>query len=236
MVNKKISIGIVFLMAILFAIFLFFSQSQKVSINFSTKPETSSQAEKTEKENSVEEKTETLEAEKNISQTNVSAEKVSSEKNNSAKIKIIEHWVKFGFTSSAERKIDTLVVHSSYNALGGDEYAVEKLINEYKEYGVAPHYLIDRRGNIYQLVKEKDIAYHAGESKVPDGRTNVNNFSLGVEIMENKIDGPTSAQYSALKKLIAEIKTRHTLKYILGHDQIAPGRKDDPWNFDWNKI
>jgi N-acetyl-anhydromuramyl-L-alanine amidase AmpD len=236
MVNKKISIGVVFLMAILFAIFLFFSQSQKVSINFSADPKASAQAEKTNEENSLEEKTEPAETEKNISQAKNPTEKVSLEKNNSAKIKIIEHWVNFGFTASAERKIDTLVVHSSYNALGGDEYAVEKLINEYKEYGVAPHYLIDRQGNIYQLVKEKDIAYHAGESKVPDGRTNVNNFSLGVEIMENKTDGPTSAQYAALKKLITDIKLRHKIKYILGHDQIAPGRKDDPWNFDWDKI
>nr|HPN96923.1 N-acetylmuramoyl-L-alanine amidase [Candidatus Moranbacteria bacterium] len=115
-------------------------------------------------------------------------------------------------------------------------YSVSGLIKEYKEYGVAPHYLIDREGKIYRLVEEKNIAYHAGESKVPDGRSGVNNFSIGIEMMNTKSDNYTKSQYSSLKSLIGSIRNRYKIKYTLGHNQIAPGRKDDPWNFDWNKV
>ncbi|MCX6763366.1 MAG: N-acetylmuramoyl-L-alanine amidase [Candidatus Moranbacteria bacterium] len=144
--------------------------------------------------------------------------------------------VSWGFQAASGRKIDTIIIHSSYNALGGDKYDVAKLIVEYKEYGVAPHYLIDRNGKIYQLVEEKNIAYHAGESRVPDGRTGVNNFSIGIELMNTQSDKYTSAQYNALKNLIQGIKSRYQIKYVLGHNQIAEGRKDDPWNFDWNEL
>ena len=151
-------------------------------------------------------------------------------------LKITQRLVSWGFSSASNRKIDTVIIHSSYNALGGDEYDVSKLIAEYKEYGVAPHYLIDREGKIYQLVADKNIAYHAGESKVPDGRTQVNNFSLGIEMINTKEDKYTSAQYASLNSLIAKIKSNYSIKYVLGHNDISPGRKTDPWNFDWEKV
>jgi len=120
--------------------------------------------------------------------------------------------------------------------MGGDQYSVEKLIEEYREYGVSPHYLIDRSGTIYRLVEDKNIAYHAGESKAPDGRKNVNGFSIGIEVMNTKSDKCTANQYSALKSLIAGLKSRYVIKYVLGHSDIAKGRKDDPWNLEWNRI
>lgn len=144
--------------------------------------------------------------------------------------------VSWGYSSSKNRTIDTIIIHSSYNALGGDEYDLTKLIAEYKSYGVSPHYLIDRSGNTYQLVNTSNIAYHAGESKMPDGRIGVNNFSLGIEIMTTESDSPTNAQYASLINLIKHIKSNYKIKYILGHNQIAPGRKTDPWNFNWEKI
>lgn len=144
--------------------------------------------------------------------------------------------VSWGFQRSSTRKIDTLVIHSSYDALGDDPYDLEGLIKEYKVYEVAAHYLIDRKGNVYQLVENNNIAYHAGISSVPDGRTNVNFFSIGIELMNTKEDKFTSAQYSSLNKLLVYLKSTYSIKYTLGHDDIAPGRKDDPWNFDWDKI
>jgi N-acetyl-anhydromuramyl-L-alanine amidase AmpD len=142
----------------------------------------------------------------------------------------------WGHTIAAGRKIDTLIIHSSYNALGGDIYDLDKIINIYRDYEVAPHYIVARDGKIYQLVKEPDIAYHAGKSKMPDGRENVNDFSIGIEMVNSEEEGPSEKQYSALKKLIARIKTRREIKNILGHNDIAPGRKTDPWKFDWNKL
>lgn len=149
---------------------------------------------------------------------------------------IIEKLVSWGFQAVNERKIDTVVIHTSYDAIGGAPYDVDGLIREYKSYQVAPHYLIDRNGKIYQLVEEKDIAYHAGKSQMPDGRQNVNEFSIGIELMNIKVGQITDEQYQALNDLIKDIKSRYDIKYVLGHNQIASNRKDDPWNFDWDRI
>jgi len=160
-------------------------------------------------------------------------EKIAEPKNS---FEIKQKLVNWGYSPSKNRSIDTIIIHSSYNALGGDIYDVDKLIKEYKSYGVSPHYLIDRSGYVYQLVSDQNIAYHAGESKMPDGRTNVNNFSLGIEIMTAENDNPSNAQYSSLISLISQIKKNRKITAILGHNQIAPERKTDPWNFNWNKI
>jgi N-acetylmuramoyl-L-alanine amidase len=168
---------------------------------------------------------------KNIS---TKQQETSEKENNTGKI--VEKFVSWGFEKSSGRKIDTLIVHSSYDALGDDPYDVDGLIAEYKQYGVAAHYLIARDGKIYHLVADKNIAYHAGESRVPDGRTGVNTFSIGIEMM-NKEDGKfASAQYAALNHLIGDLKKQYSIKYILGHSDIAPGRKTDPWGIDWTKV
>lgn len=150
--------------------------------------------------------------------------------------KIIEKFVSWGFEKSSGRKIDTIVIHSSYDAIGSEPFSVSGLLNEYKQYGVAAHYLIDREGAIYQLVADKNIAYHAGESKTPDGRTGVNAFSLGIEMMNTEDGKFTSDQYSAVNYLISTLKKKYSIKYVLGHSDIAPGRKTDPWGIEWNKV
>lgn len=160
----------------------------------------------------------------------------SAEASKENKLSIIDKKVSFGFSSSSGRKIDTVVLHSSYDALGSEPYSVSGTIKEYGEYGVAPHYLIDRKGNIYRLVADKDIAYHAGESKMADGRTGVNGFSIGIELLNKEDDKYTDAQYAAVNSLIVYLKDLYPIKHVVGHDDIAPGRKTDPWNFDWKKV
>lgn len=145
--------------------------------------------------------------------------------------------VNFGFSvPSKPRVIDTIILHSSYNSLGKDPYSIDAIVDIYESYGVAAHYLIGRDGTIYRLVKDENIAYHAGMSQVPDGRKNVNDFSIGIEIV-NTLDGEyTDAQYASTKELVGSLKEKYDTKYVLGHDDIAPGRKTDPWNFDWKKL
>lgn len=235
----KILIFILFLL-ILGAIFLYFSPASTKEIKIEEKEELAS-------ENSIKpDNKEALSSENNtneIIEKNVEPvleEKTSETAENkspSASLKIVSKLVSWGYSKPQNsRTIDTIILHSSYNALGGGNYDLEKLIEEYKEYGVSPHYLIDREGDVYQLVNDKNIAYHAGESKMPDGRTNVNNFSLGIEIMNTESSNPTEKQYQSLNKLISHIKNNHKIKSILGHNQIAPGRKTDPWNFDWKEL
>ena len=106
----------------------------------------------------------------------------------------------------------------------------------YESYGVSAHYLIDRSGTIYRLVEDKNIAYHAGVSKMPDGRRDVNDFSIGIEMMNKEDTAYTTAQYGAVNSLVASLKKKYHIKDIVGHNNIAPDRKTDPWKFDWKKL
>lgn len=152
-------------------------------------------------------------------------------------LNIKQNIINWGFeVPASKRTIDTVIVHSSYCATGKDPYSLDCILKEFKDYTVSAHYIIGRDGTIYQLVDEKNIAYHAGLGQTPDKRNHINNFSIGIELMNTKTDKYTAEQYASLNKLLAEIKNRYTIKYVLGHDQIAPGRKTDPWNFDWTKI
>lgn len=151
-------------------------------------------------------------------------------------VKITKRLINFGFEPRNGRKIDTIIIHSSHDALGQNPFSIEGIIGEYRQYGVSAHYLIGRDGTIYQLVDDKNVAYHAGASKVPDGRSGVNEFSIGIEMVNTKDGKFTDKQYESLNGLLSILKSEYKIKYVLGHDQIAPGRKDDPWNFDWDKI
>lgn len=134
------------------------------------------------------------------------------------------------------RAIDTIVLHSSYNPNGGDPYSVAALVKIYESYGVSAHYLIDRGGTIYRLVADRNIAYHAGVSQMADGRKNVNDFSIGIEMMNQEDTEFTKAQYEAVNQLVASLRKKYSIKYVVGHADIAPDRKTDPWHFDWKRL
>lgn len=258
--RKYIIIGVVFLILLAAVFFCYSVFSRKKTININNSQQTTDSMQETEvsdqesedsTQNAEDSKQQTEDSTQNSADNtqnttdNKQEEKkvVEEKKSSNEKIEekssageIVSKFVSWGFEKSSNRKIDTIIVHSSYDALGDDPYDVTGLIAEYKQYGVAAHYLIDREGTIYQLVADKNIAYHAGESKVPDGRTGVNAFSIGIEMMNTKEEKFTSSQYSALNKLLASLKKQYSIKYILGHEDVSPGRKTDPWNIDWDKV
>lgn len=153
-------------------------------------------------------------------------------------VQVTDKLVDWGYSkpSVEKREIKAIIIHSSYNALSPDSFSLQGVIKEYKEAGVSPHYIIDRQGDIFRLVPDKYIAYQAGKSKLPDGTTSVNEFSIGIEIINTKNNGPTAAQYSSLAKLVRCLKFKYPIKYILGHSDVAPDRKTDPWQFDWKRF
>lgn len=144
--------------------------------------------------------------------------------------------VHLGYHAKPSRNVDIIVIHST-RCLDGDPYDVKCAIDVFQHYKVASHYMIDRQGNIYRLVAEKDIAYQAGRSVLPqNGRKMLNGSSIGIELLNSPTDPPTDLQYKALAELVKDIKTRYPIKYIVGHSDIAPKRKTDPWLFDWQKF
>ncbi len=154
-----------------------------------------------------------------------------------SEVKIVNHILKWGQeTTNRPRKIEAIIIHSSYNALTPDSFSLDGVLREYKAAGVTPHYIIDRQGVIYRLAPDENIAYQAGKSRLPDGHTDVNARSIGIEIINTTHDSPTEAQYVSLAKLVKCLKSEYPVKYVLGHSDIAPGRKTDPWNFDWNRF
>ena len=246
--KKKIVIilGIVFLVIIAteFAAYWYFSRSVKKEIKINEglaeniPAEENADEDNNAKENLISENTdESLKPNPNTDSGKKSENIAPVKKEEKAYSRgIINHLVDWGFQKATGRKIDTVIIHTTYNALGGDRFSVGKILNIYESYGVAPHYLIDRDGKIYRLVEEKNIAFHAGVSEAPDGRENINDFSIGIEVINSKTEKPTDTQYDSLKKLLADLKKRYSMKYVLGHSDIAPGRKDDPWNLEWNRI
>jgi N-acetyl-anhydromuramyl-L-alanine amidase AmpD len=150
---------------------------------------------------------------------------------------IRERLLDFGHARrAAPRAIDTVVIHSSYDALGPDPYSLDGLLAEYRQYGVAPHYVIDRTGTVWRTVQDHDVAWHAGRSRMPDGRAGVNEFSLGIEMMTTQADSLTPSQYAGLNALLQRLCRLYPLRHVVSHAQIAPDRKNDPWNFDFKRL
>jgi len=152
---------------------------------------------------------------------------------------IIDKFVSWGYRSyPGSREVDAIIIHSAYDALGDDFYSVDGVIEEFRIYKVSSHYLIDRDGNIYQLVDDNDIAYHAGAGKMPDGRTSINNFSIGIELIYHELESPNEVQYQTLVRLVEHLAEAYRVSSanIVGHEEIDPSRKTDPWNFDWEKF
>jgi AmpD protein len=70
-----------------------------------------------------------------------------------------------------------------------------------------------------------------------NGRSNCNDFSIGIELEGTDEEGYTDYQYKSLVSITSTIMTRYpaiTSDRIAGHSDISPGRKTDPGNsFDW---
>jgi N-acetyl-anhydromuramoyl-L-alanine amidase len=101
---------------------------------------------------------------------------------------------------------------------------------------VSAHALIRRDGEIVQYVPFAQRAWHAGKSEYR-GRTGCNDFSIGVELEGSDDTSYTDAQYAALAALAAALLLTYpslSAQDIVGHSEIAPGRKTDPGaSFDW---
>ena len=104
---------------------------------------------------------------------------------------------------------------------------------------VSAHALIRRDGRIVQFVPFGRRAWHAGASSW-NGRERCNDFSIGIELEGADEVCYEDAQYAALARLVAELVTAYpSLRpdAVVGHSDIAPGRKTDPgMAFEWPRL
>lgn len=134
--------------------------------------------------------------------------------------------------------IDMVVIH--YTGMPSTEEALARLCDG--ESKVSAHYLIDEDGTTYRLVPEDRRAWHAGES-LWRGMRNINDVSVGIELAnpghEFGYRPYPKPQMAALIGLARELVARHSIapERVLGHSDIAPGRKRDPGElFDWRGL
>lgn len=101
---------------------------------------------------------------------------------------------------------------------------------------VSAHFFIRRDGTLIQFVPCSARAWHAGAS-CWRGAERCNDFSIGIEL-EGTDDQPfTDAQYATLGPLVRVLKQSYPIEAVVGHSDVAPGRKTDPGpHFAWQRL
>ena len=142
--------------------------------------------------------------------------------------------------------VDLVLIHSISlppGEFGGD--AIERLFTnrldwdahpyyaEIRGMQVSAHFLVRRDGELFQFVSCDDRAWHAGASTWR-GRTDCNDFSIGIELEGLEGESFEPPQYKALSGLVKAVARRYPITSVAGHEHVAPGRKRDPGaGFDW---
>lgn len=150
------------------------------------------------------------------------------------------------------QEIDLLVIHNISlppGQFGGGEVAafftnqLDPARHEYFQtiahLKVSSHLFIARNGHTTQFVPLTKRAWHAGQSFFK-GREKCNDFSIGIELEGTDDLAYTSQQYLQLTQVTYAIMRAYpkiTLQDIVGHSDIAPGRKTDPGPaFAWDRF
>ena len=134
-------------------------------------------------------------------------------------------------------KIQLIIIH--YTALKNTLDAISYLCN--KEKKVSSHYLISQNGTVYNLVKDKFRAWHAGQAFWQE-IIDINSVSIGIELDYNprgKNNKYSLKMIYSLKKLILKLQKNYKINKnnILAHSDIAPFRKKDPGkHFPWQSL
>ena len=138
----------------------------------------------------------------------------------------------------SSKSITAIILH--YTGMQSERESLKKLTNPKSK--VSCHYLINRKGKVFSLVRDKYIAWHAGKSMWRKYR-NLNKNSIGVELVnkghEYGYQKFTKAQINRLVILCRNLKKKYRIKnqFILGHSDIAPLRKIDPGEkFPWKYL
>ena len=145
--------------------------------------------------------------------------------------------------------VSLLVVHSISlppGEYGGD--AIERLFTNRLDWDahayfqgirglrVSAHFLVRRDGQMLQFVSCERRAWHAGRSAWR-GRENCNDYSIGIELEGLEGTSFEPVQYTQLARLLRALSTHYPIDEVVGHEDVAPGRKADPGpGFDWLRL
>ena len=137
-----------------------------------------------------------------------------------------------------KHEIKLVIIH--YTGMQSEIESIKRLKNP--KFKVSCHYLINRNGKIFQMVKEKNIAWHAGKSKWKKFNK-INENSIGIELVNKGhqfgYQNFSKFQIKSLIWLCKKLKKKYYIKRenFLGHSDIAPLRKIDPGEkFPWKNL
>ncbi|SMN16082.1 N-acetylmuramoyl-L-alanine amidase AmpD [uncultured Candidatus Thioglobus sp.] len=101
---------------------------------------------------------------------------------------------------------------------------------------VSTHLLIKRDGSIIQFVDFDQRAWHAGNS-IYNNTADCNNYSIGIELEGSDDINYETKQYQSLNHVLSTLKSHYPITNVVGHSDIAPGRKTDPGPaFEWSQL
>ncbi len=136
------------------------------------------------------------------------------------------------------KDIKFVIIH--YTGMQSEIESIKRLKNPKSK--VSCHFLINRKGEIILMVKEKFIAWHAGKSRWKNFK-NLNYCSIGIELVNKGHQYGyqyfTQKQIKSLIVLCKKLKRKYKIKSgnFLGHSDISPLRKVDPGEkFPWKKL
>ena len=141
----------------------------------------------------------------------------------------------FSIKSRSNKSITAIIIH--YTGMQSERESINRLISSSSK--VSCHYLINRKGKVFNLVKDKNVAWHAGKS-MWGKYINLNKNSIGIELTNKGhrygYQSFSKVQMKKLVQLCKSLKKKYKIKnkLILGHSDIAPLRKIDPGEkFPW---
>lgn len=137
-------------------------------------------------------------------------------------------------SSFDERRPNFVILHDTSNDRAED--ALRTLTDPARK--VSAHWLIGRDGTLYELVDERQRAWHAGQSYW-GGQADMNSASLGIELDNNGAEPYPEPQVARLLGLLRTLRDRYNLPpaNFLGHGDVAPRRKVDPGRqFPWQRL
>ena len=144
----------------------------------------------------------------------------------------------FSPKSRAHKDIKVIVIH--YTGMQSKIESIKRLLSP--KHKVSCHYLIDRKGQIFKMVQEDKVAWHAGKSKWKNF-IDLNKNSIGIEMVnkghEFGYEKFTFKQINSLIQICKSLKKKYKIKNsnIVGHSDIAPLRKKDPGEkFPWKQL
>jgi len=144
------------------------------------------------------------------------------------------------YSKKVRRKSEIKFIIIHYTGMQSEIESINRLKSS--KFKVSCHYLINRKGEVIQMVRDSNIAWHAGKSKWKNF-VNLNRNSLGIELVNKGhqygYQNFSSRQITSLIKLCKNLKRKYFIKKenFLGHSDIAPLRKLDPGEkFPWKKL